>query len=78
MGYVVVSPCHQTAADASSYAAVLPSGYQILSCTSVSAFVELTPAQKVDLFTEGSALGAGVSAVWVAVWAVVTLRRALL
>lgn len=78
MGYVVVSPCHATAADASSYAAVLPSGYQILTCTSVSSFVELTSDQKVSLFSEGSALGAGVAAVWVAVWAVVSLRRALL
>lgn len=77
MGYVVVSPCLPNSSDAANYASGLPPGYQILSCTSVSSFVELTPTQKYDLYMEGSALGAAVVVVWVAAWAIVTIRRAL-
>lgn len=77
MGYVVVSPCMPTVGDATAYAVSLPPGFQVLSCTSTSSFVELTPSQKVDLFTEGLQLGGAVSFVWVAVWSVSILRRAL-
>lgn len=77
MGYVVVSPCLQTSADALNYAGPLPPGYQLLSCTSTSSFVELTPQQKTDLFVEGSTLGAAVSAVWAIAWCFVAIRRAI-
>lgn len=77
MGYVVVSPCLPTVTDATAYANPLPPGYQVLSCTSTSSFVELTPQQKADLFTEGMQLGGAVSAVWAIAWCFVALRRAL-
>lgn len=77
MGYVVVSPCLPTSSDAFNYASSLPPGYQVLSCTSVSSFVELTSSQKHDLFIEGLQLGAGVAGVWVVAWCVFILRRAL-
>lgn len=77
MGYLVISPCMATSADAVSYASNLPAGYQVISCTSTSAFVELTPQQKLDMFMEGSAVGAGIVVVWVIAWSLFILRRAI-
>lgn len=77
MGYVVVSPCLPTSSDAVNYAVSLPPGYQVLSCTSTSSFVELTPTQKTDLFVEGLQLGGAVSAAWAIAWCFVVIRRAI-
>lgn len=77
MGYAVVSPCLPSASDAATYAAPLPPGYQVVSCSATSPFYELTPQQKADFFSEGLTLGWAVGAVMVAAWAVHILRRAI-
>jgi len=77
MGFLVVSPCFPTSADAVIYASTLPSGYQIVGCTASSPFVELTPAQKVEMFREGAEVGGAVAAVLVVVGVVKFLRRAI-
>lgn len=77
MGYLVVSPCFPTSTDAAVYASSLPHGYQIVGCTASSSFVELTPAQKVEMFREGAEIGGAVAAVLVVVGVVKFLRRAI-
>lgn len=77
MGYVVVSPCLPSLNDATNYASPLQPGFQVLSCTSTSSFVELTPTQKSDLFFEGMQLGGAVAVVWAIVWSFTIIRRAI-
>lgn len=77
MGYLVVSPCMNNSGDAVAYAASLPVGYQIVTCSATSPFVELTVQQKTDLFLEGHALGWAVAGVMVIAWAISYVRRAL-
>lgn len=77
MGYMVVGPCLSTYADGVQYAQLLQPGWQVVSCTSSSAFVDLTPDQKADLFLEGHELGWGVAIAMVFAWSISVLRRAL-
>lgn len=77
MGFVVVSPCLDTAADAASYAATLPQGYQIVGCTAASGFVELTAEQKVQMFMDGLTMGGLIALAMVAAWSITILRRLL-
>lgn len=77
MGYIVVSPCMSTAGDAAAYAASLPAGYQIVTCSATSPFVELTTEQKTQQFMEGHELGWAVAGVMVIAWGISYLRRAL-
>lgn len=77
MGYLVVSPCMGSSGDALAYAASLPAGYQIVTCSATSPFVELTAQQKTDLFIEGHMLGWAVGVVMIIAWAISYVRRAL-
>ena len=77
MGYLVVSPCMGNSGDAVAYAAPLPAGYQIVTCSATSPFVELTVQQKTDLFLEGHMLGWAVASVMVIAWSISYVRRAL-
>lgn len=77
MGFVVVSPCLDTATDAASYAAPLPQGYQIVGCTAVSGFVELTAEQKTQNFQDGLSMGGMIAVAMATAWAVNVLRRLL-
>ena len=77
MGFVVVSPCLDTAADAASYAAPLPQGYQIVGCTAASGFVALTADQQAQMFADGAPMGGLIAVAMAPAWAVTIVRRLL-
>lgn len=77
MGYMVVGPCLATYQDGVQYAAPLSPGWQVVTCSSSSAFVDLTAEQKQERFLEGHELGWGVASAMIFAWSILIIKKAL-